>query len=112
MDDLHAVHELVPLFLTVGREHGDLGRQVQLVFHTHCLLVVFPGAQPFFQAVVFFVVPVQLLLEGRSLLFHFLLPALEVGKFLFLIGQAVQFFFRFFQIGGQLVDFPLSPGAS
>lgn len=35
---------------------------------------------------------------------------LEVGKILFLSGKAIQFFFRFFQVRSQLVDFSLALG--
>ena len=110
VEHVHPVHELVPLFLAVGREHGDLFRQVQLPLHIGRPLVVIPGAQPLFQTLVLFLVLFQFPFQLGHVLFQFFLLMLEIGKFLFLVGKGIQGLIGFFQVRHELVDLPFALG--
>ena len=108
MDHLHAVHELVPLLLTIRREHLHLRGEIQLVLDITRPLVVFPGAQPLGELSVLFLVLSERSLELTDLLFQKLLLLLQLGEILFLMRKMIQLLIHRIQIRHQLIDLALS----
>ena len=108
VDHLHAVHELVPLLLTIRREHLHLRGEIQLVLDITRPLVVFPGAQPLRELSVPFLVLGERSLELTDLLFQKLLLLLQLGEILFLMRKMIQLLIHRIQIRHQLINLTLS----
>ncbi len=112
MNHLHAVHQLIPLLLAIGRKHFHLRRQVQLLFHRPGSFIVFPGTETLFQDFIFFLVSRQRFFQLFHLRFQKCLLFLQLGEIFFLVGQIFQFLIHRIQIRHKLVDFPLALGRS